>query len=767
MSEIKEVDTRKSTRKWMRPALAAITIVAILAVLMTWQPWNSSPQSIMVKAQSAIADLQSYRFSLIQTSNTEGETSEAKVEVEFSAPDRYHVIQTGDEDDLEFILISDEQYYKDSYVSLRAMKSQAGIYSSMLEATLKMLDYLTDIQKLPDETMDGTRCLRYRGVYDIEKQWTESLRSRQERGIPPISDEEMEERLEELRPSIGSTTVELWIGRDDYLLRQMKWDSQRPDTGDGIRYSSMIFKFYDFNEPFTVEAPVDSNGKLLPGWTSASPEYPHIGTDIQVDVDNYDPSDRKVNYSITLTNISVETLTDVDVEIISAFPEPYENPDERIWFSWENCQWTKGPYILDPGESLEYSCIFGYDATSVQPEIIAETIEDSYIEVSYFIPDGQQKAEIFHFEAPESIYTLSTVLPPHLVPIKLTVSGEYRIEEPGATYTGNGISGEINGREYLFVEINTAGAEVPAPPGVLVLDIRDKTRPRKVAYISTDDDTRYIRGATLYGTVLYVSADDFLWVIDVSDPSAPGELSRLPGLDTTQMIVSGKYAFINDGNHDIVTLDLSDPTQPERIGHLPLSSSTGIQMDIYGDYLLAEANDILYTIDASSPSSLEIVNEHSFRAAIDDSTPWIEYPLHIMGTEIEDEYAYVALSTEGKDAIGVLDLSEPANPREIAFFRLKDRQLWGSLFASGERVYLFTMKSSGQDRRTRLEIIDISNPAEPEEKGYGIMPDSWSFFDNFYSGSHQGYSLIGNHLYWFIGNSPNRPVIEVIDLSGL
>ena len=233
------------------------------------------------------------------------------------------------------------------------------------------------------------------------------------------------------------------------------------------------------------------------------------------------------------------------------------------------------------------------------------------------------------------------------------------------------------------------------------------------------------------------------------------------------MIISGTHAFINDGNHDIVTLDLSDPVNPERIGSLPLSSSSGIRLDIYGEYLLAEANDVLYAIDASSPSSLEIVNEHSFKAPIDDATPEIIYPYHIMGTEIENGYAYVTLSTEGKVAIGVLDISEPASPREIAFFRLKDRSFNGSLFPSGDRVYMFTSKSFGQDRRKRLEIIDISDPANPVELGFGILPDSWSFFSDSSGGYHQTFNLIDDYLYWFIGDSPNLPVIEIFDLSGL
>jgi hypothetical protein len=54
----------------------------------------------------------------------------------------------------------------------------------------------------------------------------------------------------------------------------------------------------------------------------------------------------------------------------------------------------------------------------------------------------------------------------------LTPSGEYRVEEPGASSAGVGAAGEINGISYLFVRVNTQNAEIEAEPGVLVKLIR-------------------------------------------------------------------------------------------------------------------------------------------------------------------------------------------------------------------------------------------------------------------------------------------------------
>ena len=79
MARIKGIITaEKPSRRWRRLLLAAIPIVVILAVLVIWQPWSPGSQSVLAKAQAAIEGLQSYRVSLIHTSDAEGEVSEVR-----------------------------------------------------------------------------------------------------------------------------------------------------------------------------------------------------------------------------------------------------------------------------------------------------------------------------------------------------------------------------------------------------------------------------------------------------------------------------------------------------------------------------------------------------------------------------------------------------------------------------------------------------------------------------------------------------------------
>ena len=60
----------------------------------------------------------------------------------------------------------------------------------------------------------------------------------------------------------ANTTIELWLGKDDYLIRQRISQTTMPD---GTIHTS-VRKYYDFNQPISIKAPVTSSGELLDGW---------------------------------------------------------------------------------------------------------------------------------------------------------------------------------------------------------------------------------------------------------------------------------------------------------------------------------------------------------------------------------------------------------------------------------------------------------------------------------------------------------------------
>ena len=259
---------------WKRPALVTVPIVAILIVLMVLQPWDTAPapQSFIAKAYAATADIKSFRLSATSTSkDLDGFSSRQDIEAEYASPDRYHFKMTENGQEIESIIIGDKLYIGSGSLSGNVLYSLTQGLTRPLskEAVLSYLDKLTDIQVLSDETMDGVSCLHYLGKWDVEKQIAETKRSLMEyydkKGIEP-DEEEIDKELEILR-SI-ETEIELWIGKDDYLIRQMNMNGKFPDDDEGLKFViiNMNMKYYDLNQPITIEAPLDADGQLLPGW---------------------------------------------------------------------------------------------------------------------------------------------------------------------------------------------------------------------------------------------------------------------------------------------------------------------------------------------------------------------------------------------------------------------------------------------------------------------------------------------------------------------
>jgi hypothetical protein len=279
MSEIKSTGgSERSFRRWRRMSLVAVLVIAILIVLVVLHPWDTapSPQSILAKAYAATTDIGSYRFSSTAISkDSDGFSTQQNIEAEYASPDRYHLKMIENGQETEFIIIGDEQYIGSGSLSGNILYASTQALSRMVskEATVQYLDMLTDIQEQQGEKIDGVDCLHYIGKWDVEKQIDETKRSLIEAqvnmGIVP-DEKEIDKQLEPMRSTeIG---IELWIGRDDYLIRQMKMNGKFPDDGEGLKFvtTSWTMKYYDLNQPVTIEAPLDAEGQVLPPWRLAT-----------------------------------------------------------------------------------------------------------------------------------------------------------------------------------------------------------------------------------------------------------------------------------------------------------------------------------------------------------------------------------------------------------------------------------------------------------------------------------------------------------------
>jgi len=262
MSKIKDMHNR-SVRRWMRPALAAIPVVIVLIVLLVLQPWGSFPGGIMAKACATTEGLLSYRTSssLIYTHN--GETTINDSEGEYVAPDRYRGKFTLGNSTFEVITIGDKNY------AWRADNTTDNAWSAVIygwplskEDTRSLLDLLTKIENQPDERIAGADCFHLRGEVDMER-WAEKTKATLD-STDPMYEEDVE--FIEEQAAATEAVVDVWIGKDDYLIRQVKHNWQIFASDGGVDTLSYTEEYYDFNEPIEIEPPLDADGKLLPGW---------------------------------------------------------------------------------------------------------------------------------------------------------------------------------------------------------------------------------------------------------------------------------------------------------------------------------------------------------------------------------------------------------------------------------------------------------------------------------------------------------------------
>lgn len=113
---------------------------------------------------------------------------------------------------------------------------------------LELLDMLVDLERLPDEKIDGLILSHYRGKVDRDS-YFEMMEARAGGPLPEHPDLEVIRQLE--------IEVEVWIDRDNYLRQiESEWRLPEPGLGDeGETMQRHHLRFHDFNEPIAIERP--------------------------------------------------------------------------------------------------------------------------------------------------------------------------------------------------------------------------------------------------------------------------------------------------------------------------------------------------------------------------------------------------------------------------------------------------------------------------------------------------------------------------------
>lgn len=248
------------SRKWFR--LAAISILVIIGLILAiFQPWSRhfSPDEILAQANSAQAEIQSYRMKYSGQDIKEGGVTVA--DAVSALPTSYRLTLSLEDWVGEYITIGQTRYEKETGTPISSGK-QVIFFSGYIpdvEATIDILEQLSDVEVLPDQDIDGRACYHLKGGYNDAPSIEDLLANSKSK----LSDEQYQQLKEKLTMEQETTTVEYLISKDDFIIRKVQYTTSSQESG--ITHTETL-TFFDFNQPITVEPPLDGQGNLLPGW---------------------------------------------------------------------------------------------------------------------------------------------------------------------------------------------------------------------------------------------------------------------------------------------------------------------------------------------------------------------------------------------------------------------------------------------------------------------------------------------------------------------
>ena len=233
-----------------------------------------------------------------------------------------------------------------------------------------------------------------------------------------------------------------------------------------------------------------------------------------------------------------------------------------------------------------------------------------------------------------------------------------------------------------WVDIDSCYAYVAASFCLSIIDISDPNNPEEVSFVDAS-----INCLTVSGGYAYTAGSNFQ-IVEITDPTNPTVTGtcEIP-LGSTDIEVSGNYAYVTFFYDGLKIIDISNPSNPQIVGSLE-ASNISEDVAIYGDYAFV----------AACHAGLLIIN------VSDPTDPFLEetyYSTSVYVVEISGNYAYVNCG----NGLTILDITDPTDPEELGS---APYSCYG-MDIQGNYAYLALYD---------LRIVNISNPYNPISVGY-------------------------------------------------
>lgn len=291
--------------------------------------------------------------------------------------------------------------------------------------------------------------------------------------------------------------------------------------------------------------------------------------------------------------------------------------------------------------------------------------------------------------------------------------------------------------QYAYVVYNTAGDALGGALEVVDLSVAD--RPALVG--STVYGTSEFAGVRIVGNYAYLvgglSNGAGMAVVDISDRTAPRKVStiRLPGFYATSIAVEGTTAYVTTGDDGgLVTVDLSNPEAPVVVTFTQLDHATSVVHNYQRTYVMGGTPARIHALadDASlrplstelastalaAPARMAVWNEAIYtnagglelrKLALDGSSAPTSLATLVGTSNGIDVGAGVAVLAQGERGTFVFDVSKRRGATALGSFQFPDQDgshnevRFGKLASAN---YIFLSNGLGGFRivRTNLAI---------------------------------------------------------------
>ncbi len=257
------------------------------------------------------------------------------------------------------------------------------------------------------------------------------------------------------------------------------------------------------------------------------------------------------------------------------------------------------------------------------------------------------------------------------------------------------------------VRVSDGHVYVASNGGLYIFSLADPANPSQVGtYTPTDGSA--VWDVRIVGQYAYAVGDDWLWVLDVSNPATPTLDGSTDELDfASGLTLDGSYAYVVGYLGDFFVVSIATPSTPTVLHSSEQPGNLGTSCAVSGDILYLANNAGLVVLSLTNPTAPILVRVAG-------------RPGEAQEVVVRSGYAYVLTETdETHDYVDIFSLADPANPTWQGEWH---RDMWALTAIHLNGDYLYVAYAHRQDGTSffdevGVQILSLTDPLHPGEVG--------------------------------------------------